>query len=147
MTTTVERSEAPPPPKRKRRRSRWRSMIFVALLVSVGLIAAGVLPVQQYLERETQVREAQDRLDQLLASNESLSEDAAALLTEQEIERIAREQYGFVRPGEIGYIVITPEPDPESTAEPVVPEATSDDRSLLQRIWDFIAGHDATVDG
>ena len=122
-------------------------MVFVALIVSVGLIAAGVLPVQQYLERETQVRDAQAELDRLVADNQVLSDEAAALLTEQEIERIAREQYGFVRPGEIGYVVITPEPDPSAAAEPVEPVAVVDDRNLWERIWDFVTGNDASVDG
>ena len=122
-------------------------MVFVALIVSVGLIAAGVLPVQQYLERETQVRDAQAELDRLVADNQVLSDEAAALLTEQEIERIAREQYGFVRPGEIGYVVITPDPDPSAAAEPVEPVVVVDDRNLWERIWDFVTGNDASVDG
>ena len=145
MTSTIERDEAAAPPRR--RRSRWRSMVVVTLLVAVGLVAAGVLPVQQFLERETEVRAAQERLDEVMDQNATLAGEAEALLSEQEIERIAREQYGFVRPGEIGYIVITPEPAPADAApaEPVT--ADDDDRSLLQRIWDFITGNDAALDG
>ena len=122
-------------------------MLVVSLLVSVGLVAAGVLPVQQYLERENEVRAAQERLDRLVEENAALSDDAAALLSEQEVERIAREQYGFVRPGEIGYIVITPD-DAEIVESPVVVSASGDeDRNLLQRFWDFVTGNDADIDG
>lgn len=146
MTSTLDRSDAPAPAPR-RRRSRWRSMLVVTLLVSLGLVAAGVLPVQQYLERENEVRAAEDRLRELVETNTVLSGDADALLSEQEIERIAREQYGFVRPGEIGYIVITPDAEDPVQVTPAAPVAPSDDRNLLQRAWDFITGNDAAVDG
>ena len=122
-------------------------MLVVSLLVSLGLVAAGVLPLQQYLGRENEVRAAQDRLDQLVEENAALSDDAAALLSEQEVERIAREQYGFVRPGEIGYIVITPDTDEVVEAPAAVPVPRVEDRNLLQRIWDFVAGNDVDVDG
>lgn len=146
MTSTIERDEATAPPVR--RRSRWRSMLVVTLLVSVGLVAAGVLPIQQYLERENEVQAARERLDALVDRNAALSGETEALLSEEEIERVAREQYGFVRPGEVGYVVIVPEADSAASgsAEPE-PEPAADDRSLLQRIWDFIAGNDQPVDG
>jgi len=122
-------------------------MLVVSLLVSLGLVAAGVLPLQQYLGRENEVRAAQDRLDQLIEENAALSDDATALLSEQEVERIAREQYGFVRPGEIGYIVITPDTDEAVEAPATAPVSPAEDRNLLQRIWDFVAGNDVDVDG
>jgi cell division protein FtsB len=123
-------------------------MMFVVLLISLGLVATGVLPVQQFLERETQVNDARARLDVLQEDNTSLEEDAIALLSDQEIERIAREQYGFVRPGEIGYVVIPSEglePASEPSAQPV--EIDSDQGGFLQRIWDFITGRDVADDG
>jgi cell division protein FtsB len=147
MTDTLERSIATEPPRRRRRRSRVRSMLFVTLLVSVGLMAAGVLPVQQYLERGNQVNAARDRLAILEADNAALRDDAAALMSEQEIERIAREQYGFVRPGEISYVVITPDdPEPGGSAE-AVPTQASEPRNFLERIWDFVTGGDVAGDG
>ena len=101
MTDTLERPQTTSRRPRKRRGSRWASVMFVVLLVSLGLVASGVLPVQQYLERETQVVDARDRLDALRDENQQLEDDAAALLTDQEIERIAREELGYARPGEI----------------------------------------------
>lgn len=121
-------------------------MLFIVLLISLGLVATGVLPIQQYLERETQVNEAATRLEVLVAQNDSLEADATALLSDQEIERIAREQYGYVRPGEIGYVVA---PIDDVGAEPqlVQPVATApDNRGLLQKVWDFITGQDVATD-
>jgi len=124
-------------------------MLFVALLVSLGFVATGVLPVQQFLERNNQVADAQARLDELVEENTILAENADALLTDEELERVAREQYGFVRPGEIGYVVITPDVDPTSTeGEPPNAAPTIENkRGFLQRIWDFVTGRDATSDG
>ena len=145
MTDTLERDVAAP--KRPKRRGRWRSMLFVTLLVSLGLVASGVLPVQQFLERETQVDAARAELDALLAENAELSGQADALLTDEEIERIAREQYGYVRPGEVGYVVITPEGEQLPSAPPQPQPVERDDRSILERVWDFITGRDASADG
>ncbi|MFO7700454.1 MAG: septum formation initiator family protein [Acidimicrobiia bacterium] len=147
MTDTLERSIATEPPRRRRRRSRVRSMLFVTLLVSVGLMAAGVLPVQQYLERGNQVNAARDRLAVLEADNAALRDDASALLSEQEIERVAREQYGFVRPGEISYVVITPDEADPSGPVAAVTTGPSEPRSFLERIWDFVTGGDVAGDG
>lgn len=147
MTDTLERDVASGKRAKRRRKSRWPTMLFVVLLVSLGLVATGVLPIQQYLERETQVNDAQQQLDALVAQNESLEADAIALLSDQEVERIAREQYGYVLPGEVGYVV-DPVGEPEAAAQPVDPvQAEPDDRSLLEKVWDFITGHDATNDG
>jgi cell division protein FtsB len=146
MTDTLERT-APVGRKARRRGSRWASVMFVVLLVALGLVASGVLPVQQYLERETQVVDAQGRLDALKEENQRLEEEADALLTDDEIERIAREQYGYVQPGEVGYVVV-PSDDAEPLSEPSAPaEPVVEPRSFLQRIWDFITGRDLTTDG
>ena len=152
MTDTLERKAARVDEPRTKRGSRVRTFLFVALLVSLGLAATGVLPVQQYLEREAEVAEAQADLDALETENAQIQEDVDALLTDPEIERIAREQYGYVRPGEIGYVVTTPEvledPAPAATPEPVAPVLEEpDDRGFLQKIWDFVTGNDVTRDG
>lgn len=142
MTDTLVRDTPQPKRRQRRRGSRLRTLLFVALLVSLGLVATGVLPVQQYLEREDQVVDAQARLDRLKQDNALLSDSADAMLTDQEVERIAREQYGFVREGEIGYTVVTPDADETLNSGPVPNEAGPDERGFLQRVWDFITGGD-----
>ncbi len=148
MTETLERPLHSEPRRRKSgKRSRFGTVVFLALLVSLGLVATGVLPIRDYLGRENAVNAAQDRLVALQERNASLADDVDALYSEQEVERIAREQYGFVRPGEIGYVVLTPEA-PEAPPSPIEPVATTVvRRSLLQRIWDFVTGSDTVSDG
>ena len=76
-----------------------------------------------------------------------LAEDVDALYSEQEVERIAREQYGFVRPGEVGYVAVLPD-KPDAEVAPVEPEPVArDERTIPQMIWDFITGNDLAGDG
>jgi len=121
--------------------------MFVVLLVALGLVATGVLPVRDFLGRENDVNAANDQLAQITAANKLLADDVTALYSEEEVERIAREQYGFVRPGEVGYVVVLPD-GPSTEAIPVEPDpVVPDDRSVLQMIWDFITGNDLAGDG
>ncbi len=148
MTDTLERSEADAAPRTpKRRTGRLRSALLIVVFVIAGFVATGVLPVREYVERGANVEVAQIELDRLTAENAALSDDIEALYTEQEVERLAREQYGFVRPGEIGYVVIPNETEgtPELPADPV--SAVAEDRSFLERIWDFVTGNDQTRNG
>ncbi len=151
MTDTLERVETAqdtPPRGRRRRRSRWKSVAFLALMGALVLVATGVLPVQQYLERETQVSAAQAQLDEIEAQNDALADDVEALATDAEIERIAREQYGFVREGEIGYSVIVPEtPVEDSAVAPQPVEMAQDEPGFFERIWRFMTGGDVVDDG
>ncbi len=143
MTDTLAPPQLPQKPKRRRARgSRFGSLFFIVVLIALGLVATGVLPVRDYLERENEVNAAQVRLDELQSANAELAGDVDALFSEQEVERIAREQYGFVRPGEIGYVVLTPDVGPELDKDPEPVTVPSDNRSLLQSIWDFMTGND-----
>jgi cell division protein FtsB len=151
MTDTLERSEAEVTRRKPRRRAgRLRTVLFGVLLAVAGFVATGVLPVGDYLERGNAVEAAQLELDRLIAENDVLAADIDALYTEQEVERIAREQYGFVREGEVGYVVIPVEPTEAATepAESLAPVPVVEvDRSFLRRIWDFVTGNDQAPDG
>jgi cell division protein FtsB len=147
MTDTLERTEQEQTPPRRRRRSRWRGVFFVALLVSLGLVASGVLPLQQYFEREIQVTDAQDRLDAIEAENGTISSDVDALQSDQEIERVAREQYGFVRPGEVGYVVIVPDGSNIETQPPSPVDIETSSPGFLEQVWRYLTGDDIAADG
>ena len=147
MTDTLEREEQGTPAPRRPKRSRWRGVMFFALLVSLGLVASGVLPVQQYLEREIRATEAEDRLAVLESENATIRSDVDALQSDQEIERVAREQYGFVRPGETGYVVITPDDPDVIVAEAESVNADASDPGLFERIWRYLTGDDIAADG
>jgi len=154
MTDTLVRDDSAPRSKRRvRKGGRWRSLMLLGLFVVAGFAVTGVLPVGEYLDRGSDVRAAQIQLDELTARNDILAADVEALYTDQEIERIAREQYGLVREGEVGYIITTPD-GLEQTSEPqfeaqALPEPVpvAEGRSFLERIWDFVTGSDQPNDG
>lgn len=140
-------------PRPRRPRARWRSGVLIAIFVVAGFAATGVLPVREYLERGDVVNEAQIELDRLRAENSELADNVDALYTGQEVERIAREQYGFVRPGEIVYVVTEPEvvqQDQQSVPVPIAVDpvpVVAEQRSFFQRVWDFVTGNDQKNDG
>ena len=77
-----------------------------------GVLAVAVFPTSTYLDQRSDTAEAQERLDVLRAQNDAYEERIARLETVEEIERLAREQYNLVFPGEEAYAVL-PAPLPE----------------------------------
>ena len=132
-------------PRGSEERGRNGPWLAVMLIVALAITLAGVFPFRQIIAQDRQVESTRDKLVTLTAENEALEADAEALLTEAEIERIAREELGLVRPGEVGYTV-------EPSGTPVVASAPADtieidDRSLIDKIWDFFTGRDLEPDG
>ncbi|MCU0269639.1 MAG: septum formation initiator family protein [Acidimicrobiales bacterium] len=81
--------------------------------VAVALvIVGGLFPTRTYLAKRQEVAEAEARLAGLEADNASLQARVEALDSDTEIERLAREDYGLVKPGEEVYRVVPPPQDP-----------------------------------
>lgn len=93
-----------------RRRALWG--VMAGVVVAVGLFLFGY-PTRTYLEQRAQLTQEQAKLDQLTAQNQTLSGQAARLQNTAEIERIARQDYGLVQPGQEAYAIL---PSPTSTA-------------------------------
>ena len=117
------RSKSPP-----RRIPRW------AKILAATLVVAAVLPLfaVRYLEVYRLNREAV-RLAVLKRSlqeqNAVLREEMKLLHTPGYVEKIAREQLGLVRPGEIALLIVRP---PAPPAPP--PRLKQDRRSFLDRV-------------
>ncbi len=121
---------------RTRRRSPlWAMLLLVALAVTM----AGIFPFRQILSQERAVAFTEQKLAALEAENFRLDAEAERLQTPIEIERLARERFGLVRPGEVGFVVDW-QPPPEPPPEPELPPP--DDRAWYQRMWDFLSGRD-----
>ena len=78
-------------------------MLFVALLFVF------VFPTQTFLTQRRDVGRARDRLAVLDEQNRQLEQRYIDLQSDAEIERLAREQFGLVRPGEPGVVEVPPE--------------------------------------
>ena len=118
----------------------------LAVVLVIGLAAAsGIIPFRQVITFERSVDLARQQRDALIAENLHLEQQVAALETSGEVERLAREQFGLVMPGETALVAV-PVPDnslPVATPPPQFTEHTPWWRAL----WNFITGRDLVSDG
>ena len=109
-----------------------------------AIVLAGVFPFRQLIAQERLVDNTRTELETLVADNQALQAQIDAVQSPAELERIAREEYGMVRPGETSYIV---ELERRSIPDTVVgAEQDFDSRSLLEQFWDFLTGRDLVPD-
>jgi cell division protein FtsB len=118
---------------------------LLTMLIVVGLAAAaGIIPFRQVLAHDRSVELARQQRDALTAANFQLEQQIAALETPGEVERLAREQFGMVMPGETAVVAI---PIPDETL-PVVERPTEfvDHTPWWRALWNFISGQDLAAD-
>jgi cell division protein FtsB len=120
------------------------SMLGLIALLALAVVVAGILPFRQVLAQRNAVDTAEEQLTAIEEENQLLEARIAALQTPEEVERLAREQFGLVRPGETGYVVITP---PEEAAAEPEPEPVPEGKPWWEDVWDFLTGRDLTEDG
>jgi cell division protein FtsB len=85
----------------------WGLVVSVAL---VGALFGFVFPTRTYLAQRAAAEQARERLAVLTAGNEALERRVEELRTPEEIEAVARRDYGLVRPGEEAYAILPPPP-------------------------------------
>ena len=114
---------------KKKPRTLTATRLLGALVGStlvVGFLLVAVFPTRTLLTQRSDTGKAQSELSDLDAANRRLTQRIATLNTAEEIERIAREEHGMVKPGEEAYAVL---PQPE---DPVV----------LPEVWPFVGAAD-----
>jgi len=94
------------------RRRPPRTWPWVLAVVLVGVAFVGVFPSRTYLAQRRDLDAAERRLEVLTRENERLAERADRLMTDAEIERLARQQYNLVRPGEEAFAILPSAPPP-----------------------------------
>jgi len=111
---------APTPPVR---RMVWgpRTRVAVASLALVAMMFLFVFPTRSYLAQKRQIGKAAHAVKVLEAQNEVLARQANRLKTKSEIERLAREQFNMVLPGEQAYNVVETQVRPADTTTTTVP--------------------------
>ncbi|MCH7900896.1 MAG: septum formation initiator family protein [Acidobacteria bacterium] len=118
------------------------AVVTLLFLVTGAAFLTQVVPYRQILDSQRQVSSARAELAALEEDNEVLAADIAALQTDEEVEKLAREKLGYVRPGETAYVVLDP-PEEETRPQPqtddlVIPE----ERTWVDMLWDFVTGAD-----
>lgn len=112
-------SKRPPSPRVRRRRAVLTTVL--GALAIVGFLFAFVYPTNTYFRQRSEIGEANERLARLEAETKRLEEESRKLLGDKEVERLAREQYGLVRPGETPYVLV-----PTTPTTTVPPEESTD---------------------
>ncbi len=97
------------PLRRLGRRLAWPLVIVVAF---AAVVFVGIIPTRTYLDKRDQIDTASAELAQLEADNAELQAQLDRLDDDAEIERLAREEYGLVKPGEEVYRVMPAPEDP-----------------------------------
>jgi cell division protein FtsB len=82
-------------------------VVGLALAVLAGL---AVLPARTWLSQRQNMNEADTELEQIEADVAALEDELELLTTDDEVERLARENFDLVYPGEESYRIV-PSPD------------------------------------
>jgi cell division protein FtsB len=91
--------------------------LAIASLVLIGALFLFVFPTSSLLHQRSQLNDAQNRLTVLTEQTKRLSEQSKRVLSDEEIERIARGQFNMVKPGEQAWAIV---PGPTTTTVPPV---------------------------
>jgi cell division protein FtsB len=103
-------------------RPRWpaaaRAAAWVtAIVVVVVVMGVFIFPTRTWLQQRHQLAQTAQEVRLLDQQNAALSAQASKLQTDAEVERLARQQYELVRPGDEVF-AIGPAPTPPTTAPP-----------------------------
>jgi cell division protein FtsB len=112
LPESVRRS---PSPRTARRRAIVGVLLVGALLVAV--LFTFVYPTRSWLDQRGELGQARVKLSLLHVESAKLAAESKRLQSDAEIERIARQSYGLLKPGERGFVVLpapTTEPSPST---------------------------------
>ncbi len=109
--------------------------LFVSGLVVVGILFTFANPARTWHDQRQDIAAARERNVVLDQQSRQLQARAEKLATDDEVERLARSDYGLVKPGEEAFgILPTPGSGPPRAQPPPPPEP----RSWWQSAWDTL---------
>jgi len=106
---------------------------LVASAAVVAVLLLFVFPTRTYLDQRHQLALATQQLKVLNSANAQLSAQADKLHSNDEIERIARDRYHLVRPGEQAFAIL-PAPSRPSASNPVQANPAPHHQGFWQRV-------------
>lgn len=123
--------------RERARRGRRVGRALWPVLATLGLVVVlftAVFPTRTLLAQRAATASAEERLEVLTEQSAALEARAQLLDDDAEIERLAREHYNLVMPGEEAYAMLPPTaPPPTAPAEPA---DGPHGRNLAERLWD-----------
>jgi cell division protein FtsB len=103
-----------------RHRRRVLVRVLIGGMMLVALLFVFVFPARTLLAQRQRTDEQRKTLELLEEQSRKLEEESSRLQNDAEVERMAREQYGFVYPGERPFVVVPP-----STTSPPAPTTSA----------------------
>lgn len=110
-----------------------RVLVLLLALVLVGAYFLAVVPTGALLAQRRKINATEQRSEVISAQNRKLAAHIKELKTDAEIERLAREQYNLVRPGEEAYAIL---PSPNRAAPRSTGKMQKNEKGFWSRIWD-----------
>jgi cell division protein FtsB len=89
---------------RMRPRLTRRAAVLGAIILI--LAATAIVPLRQYLSQRSQIGGLERRIEALTQERTRLERRVEQLQDPEELERIARECLGMVKPGEIAFVAV-----------------------------------------
>jgi cell division protein FtsB len=92
----------------KRLRAKLSPRAIVLILALCAVLLPGIYPVREYWAARRHAAELRQHNANAVKRVASLTAELERLRSDAELERIAREELGYVRPGERSYVVVDP---------------------------------------
>ena len=108
---------------------------MLAGVAALAVLLVFVFPTRTYLDQRHQLAAATQRLRVLNAADAHLTAEADQLQSNTEIERLARERYHLVRPGEQAFAIL---PAPASPLAAAPPARHAHRAGLWQRVTSWL---------
>lgn len=120
--------------------------LLIAAIVLLVLIVIGERAVQNH-GMQQEAKAAERRVEQLKKENQRLNQELQYYQSDQYIEKMAREELGLVRPGDVAVAIVgTPNAGPSELLPTPTPSATPEpsnrDKPNWQRWLSRFTAHD-----
>ncbi len=99
------------------RRGHGRAWLLVSVLALLGVLLLAGFPARAWVAQRHEREKVAAAVREMAAQNRRLEDQARLLQTDAEIERLAREDYNLVRPGEEAFAIL-PGPGPAAVPAP-----------------------------
>jgi cell division protein FtsB len=115
---------------------KQRMWLVIGAVGTVGLLFVAVFPARTYLDQHHRRQAVEARIKVTEERNKALQHRIDTLHTDAEVERLAREQYNLVRPGEEAYAILPSRRAP--TADPASKTKANAKAGWVDRTWHSI---------
>lgn len=123
-----------------RRRAMLTPQGAILVLLLGGLLFSSVYPLRRYVAVRSSIAALRTEERALDARIAELRGERDLLLSDEEVERLAREQLGMVRPGEVPFVIsdVTVAPKPPLDAQGRDERGEPSASSFLSTWWDAL---------